>query len=411
MLSDSKLRSYYGKKREKQLVLSDRDGLYVRVSTAGGVSFFIRYRYAGKPDQLTIGPYPELSLKEARDRSLHYRSILISGKNPKIQKKLEITKTIGAMTFSELIELWYEKEAAVRIKRHKPILNAIKLHLYPAFENVPIEDITTHHFLDALDNVAKRSPHQVQSLISNVRKAYSLAIRRRITSDNPLVGISSNLDFSIQRNEVDRSLDDEELKLLFKYIENAKSNKRSAIIFLALFYGCRMSELQTAKIEHFDFFNMKWTVPPENHKTGRKTKKSIVRPIIKEIIPFIELLIGYSDDQEHLITSQKTKTMMEPSFWSKYPAVINRWLQRNGYRSIDKWSMHDLRRTQRTNMSTIAQPHICEIMLGHKLPGVWQTYDRHNYIDEQKEAYSKWWDRIQSIKSESYNVTSIAMNQ
>ncbi|NMV21044.1 DUF4102 domain-containing protein, partial [Vibrio parahaemolyticus] len=63
MLSDSKLRSYHGKKREKQLVLSDRDGLYVRVSKAGGVSFFIRYRYAGKPDQLTIGPYPELSLK------------------------------------------------------------------------------------------------------------------------------------------------------------------------------------------------------------------------------------------------------------------------------------------------------------------------------------------------------------
>ncbi|MBE4265308.1 hypothetical protein HJ071_10170 [Vibrio parahaemolyticus] len=111
-----------------------------------------------------------------------------------------------------------------------------------------------------------------------------------------------------------------------------------------------------------------------------------------------------------MITSQKTKTMMEPNFWSKYPSIINNWLQRNGYRSIDKWSMHDLRRTQRTNMSTIAEPHICEIMLGHKLPGVWQTYDRYDYVDEQKQAYSKWWDRIQAIKSESYNVTSIAMN-
>lgn len=399
MLSDSKLRSYHGKKREKQLVLSDRDGMYVRISKAGGVSFFIRYRYNGKAEQLTLGPYPQLSLREARDKSLHYRSILIDGKNPKIQKKLEFTQNLDAMTFGELIQLWYEKEASHRIKRHASIFNTIRNHLYPAFEHAPIADLTTHHFLDELDKTARRSPHQVQVLITNVRKAYALGIRRRLISNNPLVGISSNLDFGVQRNEGERALNDDELRLLLKYIHESEASKISAIIFLALFFGCRMGELQMARIDHFDFFNMTWTVPPENHKTGRKTKRSIVRPIIKEIVPFIELLAGFSDDQVHLITSQKTRSLMAPNFWSRYPSRVNDWLHENNHKIIEHWSMHDLRRTFRTNMSTIAQPHVSEIMIGHKLPGVWQTYDKYDYLEEQKVAYGKWWERLQVIKA------------
>jgi hypothetical protein len=36
-------------------------------------------------------------------------------------------------------------------------------------------------------------------------------------------------------------------------------------------------------------------------------------------------------------------------------------------------------------------------MLGHTLPGVWQTYDKHNYLDEQAEAYVAWAKRIKNI--------------
>ena len=48
-------------------------------------------------------------------------------------------------------------------------------------------------------------------------------------------------------------------------------------------------------------------------------------------------------------------------------------------------------------MSTIAQPHVCEIMLGHALPKIWGTYDKHDYLEEQREAYTKWVDRFHTI--------------
>ena len=65
---------------------------------------------------------------------------------------------------------------------------------------------------------------------------------------------------------------------------------------------------------------------------------------------------------------------------------------------MQHWSVHDLRRTMRTNMSAHVPPHVCEIMLGHKLPVVWATYDKYDYLDEQAQAYEAWAVKIKEIE-------------
>jgi hypothetical protein len=42
----------------------------------------------------------------------------------------------------------------------------------------------------------------------------------------------------------------------------------------------------------------------------------------------------------------------------------------------------------------LTQPHVAEVMLGHRLPGTWQTYDHYTYLKEQAAAYSAWWKRL-----------------
>lgn len=76
------------------------------------------------------------------------------------------------------------------------------------------------------------------------------------------------------------------------------------------------------------------------------------------------------------------------------PPRIRRSAHRHFGIEMEHWTLHDLRRTARTNLSDLTEPHIAEIMLGHKLPGVWQVYDRHGYIEEQRRAYSLWWARV-----------------
>lgn len=150
MLSDSKLRSLHRKPRDKQDVFSDRDGLYIRVSPTGKVAFFIRYRYNGKADQLTIGSYPEMSLKEARDRNIEYRAGLRDGIDPKVKKRTKIAANQEAILFSDLIDRWYELEAKPRKKRADLVYRAIRNHLFDYLGNLPAKDITAHHFLRCL---------------------------------------------------------------------------------------------------------------------------------------------------------------------------------------------------------------------------------------------------------------------
>ncbi|HAU7916819.1 TPA: DUF4102 domain-containing protein, partial [Escherichia coli] len=62
MLTDTKLRKSLGKRREKVEVISDSNCLNVRLSITGSITFFYRYRWQGKPVQLSIGEYPTISL-------------------------------------------------------------------------------------------------------------------------------------------------------------------------------------------------------------------------------------------------------------------------------------------------------------------------------------------------------------
>lgn len=69
------------------------------------------------------------------------------------------------------------------------------------------------------------------------------------------------------------------------------------------------------------------------------------------------------------------------------------------FKNIDMihWSVHDLRRTVRTNMSSITEPHVAETMIGHIMPKTWRTYDKYDYLEEQAVAYSAWVDRLEAI--------------
>lgn len=158
-----------------------------------------------------------------------------------------------------------------------------------------------------------------------------------------------------------------------------------------------MSELRLAKISDFDMEKRVWTVPPENHKNGRKTKRALKRPILEEMVPLITELATFSDDGIHLYTAERTRTVAVGFFWGAWPRRINLWLEKHGEVPIAHWTLHDLRTTLRTNIARFTPPHVCEIMLGHNLPLIWRTYDQYDYLKEQTEAYQAWWEELQRI--------------
>ncbi|MGV7961990.1 tyrosine-type recombinase/integrase [Photorhabdus tasmaniensis] len=398
-ITDSWLRSIGGKPQERIITKSDRDGLSVRVTPKGKVVFQFRYRWGGKGDRIDIGTYPATSLKDARDAAIFYRSELEQYRNPKIVKRTLQKTALTAATVESLIREWWMSVMQDSKVRAVKILRSFELHVFPKIGNLPHDEVTLHIWLSLIEDITKSCPAVGASILSRSKQAHKWAVRRGITKLAPLSEVTAK-DLGVQKRVGERTLSEEEVVILFNIIESPKYNPRNALIIkLCLLFGCRVGELFNAKLIDFDFDRNVWVVPPENHKSGRQVKKPIIRPIILEAKELIEQAKKLNQGSEYLFTVSDGKPFALGSHASLI-AVLNKKMSKY-FKSYIPWSIHDLRRTMRTGVSELAPPHVAETMIGHKLPGVWQVYDKHTYLNEQREAYTRWWEKLTKIVSRS----------
>lgn len=107
-LTDSAIKA--AKPKASQYKLHDEKGLLLIVRPAGGRLWRLKYRFAGKEQQLTIGTYPEVGLKAARERRDAARKVIAEGKDPSTEKKRD--KIAAAISAPELHRL------EIRLRAH-----------------------------------------------------------------------------------------------------------------------------------------------------------------------------------------------------------------------------------------------------------------------------------------------------
>jgi hypothetical protein len=88
------------KAADKPCKLTDRAGLYLRVTPASSKLWRMRYEFGGREKLLSFGPYPDVSLAEARNRQDAAKRQLREGRDPSLEKKLERTRTREALANS-----------------------------------------------------------------------------------------------------------------------------------------------------------------------------------------------------------------------------------------------------------------------------------------------------------------------
>lgn len=249
-------------------------------------------------------------------------------------------------------------------------------------------------WLNVLEPLARKKPAITIRLLTNARQAHNWAVRRRLTKNTPLRDLRLT-DLGITLTPRDRVLSGNEIVTIFRAMEASRlAPKFQLLAKLCLLFGCRVGELSNAEKAHFDFEKKLWSVPPTHHKTGKRTRRPLVGPIIPEAEEMLKELFDQSPCSRFAMANIKHDAPQARSSLIDIPPRIRRSAHRHFGIEMEHWTLHDLRRTARTNLSDLTEPHIAEIMLGHKLPGVWQVYDRHGYIEEQRRAYSLWWARV-----------------
>lgn len=398
-LTDAWLKAAHRKPREAVTEKADRDGLGARVTRTGKVVFQLRYRYQGKAARMDLGTYPAMTLKEARDEAIKRRGQLEQGHDPRVARLVEQASIATAHTNESLVRDWYTRYCEPRKTGAPEILRSFELHVLPELGALPADSTGLRQWMDLLEPLAEQKPRIAERVLTNMKQVHKWGARRGLTEHQPLAAISAREDLHVNKKRVKgRALSGGEIWLLWQAMERSRMPLRSKVfVKLCLLYGCRPGELVGAGRGEFDFKEGVWTIPPGRHKTGRVTGRSLCRPIIDEVAPLIQQAMALSHHPDLLFSGESKAVPLHDRSVLSYPYNIMRVAKNQMGREMAHWSMYDLRKTARTNWSELAEPHVCELMLGHALPGVWQVYDRHDYLKEQAAAYKAWHERVMQL--------------
>lgn len=401
-VTDSWLKANYRRHRPDRLERADRDGLTIRVSPTGKVSYLVRYRYNGSPHtkRLLIGSYPRMTLAAARAETERLRGHLEQGHDPRVVRRLEKQAIVKAPTVEQLFRFWYEKYCVPQKVGHKEILRSFELYVFPKIGSLPADKVTLHQWLDVLESQAEERPSICERILTNSKQMMKWSVKRKLLPTNVLVDIYPKEDFRVDEDEEEvRALSDVEIRYVWQAIEYSRmALKNKLFLKLCLIFGCRNGELRRAKKLDFNFETTVWTVPRKHNKIRKSGGRPIRRPIIPEFVPIIKQAFALSPGSEYVFTNAGSDKPMGKGAPLQLPYNLMQWLRRHEKYEMEHWSVHALRKTARTNFSSLTpQPHIAEIMLGHKLPKSWRAYDKHDYLEEQAAVYADWWKRLAKI--------------
>lgn len=393
-LSDKKLRAILSVPREKEALIADGDGLSIRVSKSGVISWVFAYRIGGrgaKLERLKLGNYPDMSLKLAREKREQCRTWLADSKDPKHQLNLTAAETLKPVTVKDALQYWiteYAEDKRANVERHKAQLEK---HIYPYIGSLPLSQCETRHWLECFDRMKKNTPVAAGYVFQMCKQALKFCRVRRYAISNALDDLTIP-DVGSKQEKGDRDHTDDEIGQIWQACQQLKFKPYyAAMLRLLVVFGCRSQEIRLSTWTEWDLKNWVWTVPKEHSKGGIK----ILRPVPAEMRSFIVELYLQNKDSGLLLG-----TLKDSSAVSQWGRMV--W-KRLGH--VEPWSLHDIRRTFATKLNDLGvAPHVVEQLLGHTMPGVMAVYNLSQYMPEKLEALNMWCERLEFISDEHENV-------
>lgn len=163
MLTDAAVKS--AKPGTKTKRLFDTLGLYLEVSPAGGKWWRLKYRVDGKEKRLSLGVYPEVGLKEARERRDKARGKLRDGIDPAGERKAKRTADDG--TFKAVALEWHGRQTW-GAKYEAITKRRLERDVFPWIGAKPIAKLTPPDILAVLRRIEERGALETASRILGI---------------------------------------------------------------------------------------------------------------------------------------------------------------------------------------------------------------------------------------------------
>lgn len=404
-LSDVQIRHWV--KEGNAVAKSDGDGLTFTLSANGTASWVLRYRFGGKQREKTIGRFPDISLKKARELAAADRVRVQQGVDVGREKQVEKHEQAASTTVRALAADYEQKvlpglAASTGVsRRHK-----IKQYILPAIGHLAVRDVTGADIVSMLDRVAAKYPKQVKEVLSVVKVVFDHALGKKIISINPAAGVSAKA-IAGNAGAPDRTrimLTDAEISELLPALANANRTVEYVTRIL-ISTAVRIQALMLAEWKHVDFESRTWTIPPGD---GKKAKNTFVVPLTAQVVGYFRELQKIAGKSIYVVPVIKKRREGD---YPMQPGSINHALDRVCSDLGDKirgFSPHDLRSTARSHLGALGVPvAIAERCLNHTLGGLIAVYDQHDYLDERRKALELWSAKLEVLEARANNVVML----
>jgi len=276
-LTDSTVRA--AKPRERPYKLrGDGHGLFLIVTPAGGKWWRFRYRHDGKESSLSLGVYPQVSLKQARARRDEARRLLSDGVNPSAQRKAKKAARDGSGTLEVVAQEWHASRSSGWTVAHAAkVLGQFAKDVFPWLGKCLIAEITAPQLLEVLRRIEDRGAAVIaRRTLSDISRVFAYAIGTSRCTRNPAADIRGVLSPAQQGKHHAAITEPKKIGGLLRSIDGYEGSAitRNALKLAALTF-VRPGELRRAEWQEIEFDAATWRIPAARmkmrqvHKTNR----------------------------------------------------------------------------------------------------------------------------------------------
>lgn len=390
-LTDTAIRA--AKSAEKPYKLPDEKGLFLLIHPNGSKYWRQKYRYAGKEKTLAHGVYPDVGLKEARERRDEARKLLANGADPSETKKAQKSAKVlrAANSFEIVAREWYEKNRETWAASHADkIIRRLEIDVFPWLGGRPIAEITAPEVLTVLRRIEGRgvleTAHRANGNISQVFR-YAIATGR--AERDPVPDLRGALP-AVRHTNFAAITEPAKAGELLRAIDAFRGTLvvQSALRLAPLLFA-RPGELRQALWSGFDLENAEWRY----FVTKTKTDHSV--PLARQAVAILRDLHALTGHGRYVFPGRDPKLPMSET-------AVNAALRRMGYDTKTEITGHGFRAMARTILAEElhCKPEVIEHQLAHKVPDTLGTaYNRTKFLKERRAMMQQWADYLDKLKA------------
>lgn len=394
-LTDTACKNAKPKPDGKPAKYTDEKGMYLLVNQTGKY-WRLDYRFAEKRKTLAIGVYPEVSLKEAREKRENARRLLNEGIDPGEHRKIaKITQSLQAEnSFEAIAREWFAKHKHTWSAGHgERIIRRMERDLFPWLGSRPIADIAAPELLFNLQRIEKRGASETaHRAMQNANQVFRYAIATGRAKYNPAADLVGALT-PVVKTSFPTITDPAKIAKLLCVMDGYQGTlpTRCALQLAPLVF-VRPGELRQAEWVEIDLENGLWVIPAERMKMREKHIVPLSRQAVA-ILQELHPLTGYGK-----FVFPGARSNQRPMSEN----TVNAALRRLGY-DKDTMTGHGFRHMASTLLNEQGwNRDAIERQMAHaERNSIRATYNYAEYLPERRKMMQAWADYLTGLKDGS----------